>query len=121
VNIHFPWRLSIGDHSLIGEEVFILNFEPISIGEQCCISQRVFLCTGNHDYRDPLFPYRNRAIDIEDGAWVGAQSFVGPGVKIGEEAVVSAGSIVTKDLPPRMVCAGNPCLPVKPRWNEETT
>src|SRR5579863_4303706 len=45
VNIHFPWKLSVGDHSWIGEEVFILNFEPVTIGAQCCISQRTFLCT----------------------------------------------------------------------------
>jgi acetyltransferase-like isoleucine patch superfamily enzyme len=101
VNIHFPRKFSIGDHSLIGEEVFILNFEPISIGEQCCISQRAFLCTGNHDYRDWMFSYRNRPIRTEDGAWVGAQVFVAPGVTVGEEAVAAAGSIVTKDLPPR--------------------
>jgi putative colanic acid biosynthesis acetyltransferase WcaF len=116
VNIHFPWRLSVGDHSLIGEEVLILNFEPVTIGEQCCISQRVFLCTGNHDYRDPLFPYRNRPIRIEDGAWIGAQVFVGPGVTVGAEAVAAAGSIVTKDLPAGMVCSGNPCVPIKERW-----
>lgn len=118
VNIHFPWRLTIGDHCLVGEEAFILNFEPITIGTQCCISQRVFLCTGNHDYQDPLFPYRNAPITLGDGVWVGAQAFVGPGVTLGDESVITAGSIVTKSLPPRMVCGGNPCVPLKPRWKE---
>jgi putative colanic acid biosynthesis acetyltransferase WcaF len=119
VNIHFPWKLAIGDHAWIGEEVFILNFEPITIGAHCCISQRVFLCAGNHDYRLPGMPYRNRPIMIEDGAWVGAQSFVGPGVTVGTEAVISAGSVVTRSQPPKMVCAGNPCVPVKDRWKKE--
>jgi putative colanic acid biosynthesis acetyltransferase WcaF len=116
VNIHFPWKLSVGDFAWIGEEVFILNFEPVSIGAHCCLSQRAFLCTGNHDYRQPDFPYRNRPITIEDGAWVGAQSFVAPGVVIGCEAVIAAGSVVTRDQPAQMVCAGNPCVPVRQRW-----
>ncbi len=116
VNIHFPWKLSVGDFTWIGEEVFILNFEPVTIGAHCCLSQRAFLCTGNHDYRQPDFPYRNRPIRVEDGAWVGAQSFVAPGVTLGCEAVVAAGSVVTHDQPAQMVCAGNPCVPVRQRW-----
>ena len=115
VNIHFPWKLAVGDHSWIGEEVFILNFEPCIIGRHCCLSQRVFVCGGNHDYRDPAFSYRNAPVTINDGAWVGAQSFVGPGVEIGESAVVAAGSVVTLSLPPSMVCRGNPCRPIRPR------
>lgn len=116
VNIHFPWKLSIGDHAWIGEEVFVLNLEPVTIGAHCCVSQRAFLCTGNHDYRQPNMPYRNRPITIEDGAWIGAQSFVGPGVVIGSEAVIAAGSVVTNNQPGQMICAGNPCIPVKKRW-----
>jgi putative colanic acid biosynthesis acetyltransferase WcaF len=119
VNIHLPWKLVIGEHSWLGEEVFILNFEPVVIGAHCCISQRSFLCTGNHDFRQPEMPYRNRPIAIEDGAWVGAQVFVSPGITIGTEAVVTAGSVVTKSLPGKMVCSGNPCVPLKPRWVEK--
>lgn len=116
VNIHFPWKLLVGNFAWIGEEVFILNFEPVIIGAHGCISQRTFLCTGNHDYRKPDMPYRNAPITVEDGAWVGAQCFVGPGVVIGSEAVITAGSIVTKDQPPRKVCGGNPCAVIKDRW-----
>ena len=118
VNIHLPWKLSIGDHAWIGEEAFLLNFEPLSIGSNSCISQRAFLCGGNHDYRDPAMKYRNGPITIGDGAWVGAQVFVGPGVAIGVDAVVTAGSIVTKGLPEGQVCSGNPCVPVKARWED---
>ena len=116
INIHFPWKLSIGDHVWIGEEVFILNLEPVTIGAHCCISQRAFICTGNHDYRRPDMAYRSQPIVIEDGAWVGAQVFVSPGVTIGTDAVIAAGSVVTRSLPAEMVCSGNPCVPVKPRW-----
>ncbi len=116
VNIHLPWKLKIGDNAWIGEEVFILNFEPVSIGANACISQRAFLCTGNHDYRAEDFAFRNEPIVIGDGAWIGAQCFVGPGVKIGDECVATAGSIITTSLPENQICSGNPCKPIKPRW-----
>lgn len=116
VNIHFPWKLVIGDFAWLGEEVFILNFEPVNIGAHCCISQRAFLCAGNHDYRRPEMPYRNQPIIIEDGVWVGAQVFVAPGVKIGREAVITAGSVVTISQPGERICGGNPCAPRKNRW-----
>lgn len=119
VNIHFPWKLKIGDHSWIGEEVFLLNFELISIGSNCCLSQRAFLCAGNHDFREPSFSYRNAPIQVEDGCWVGAQSFVGPGVQLGAECVITAGSIVTCDQPTGMICSGNPCRPKAERWPKE--
>jgi putative colanic acid biosynthesis acetyltransferase WcaF len=116
VNIYFPWKLSVGDFAWIGEEVFILNFEPVTIGAHACVSQRAFLCTGNHDYRKPDMPYRNAPIIVEDGAWIGAQCFVGPGVTVGNEAVITAGSIVARSQPHRKVCGGNPCVVIKDRW-----
>ena len=119
VNIHLPWKLAIGDFTWIGEEVFILNLEPVTIGAHCCISQRAFLCTGNHDYRRLDMPYRNQPIRIEDGAWVGAQVFVAPGVTVGSEAVVLAGSVVAGNVVPGMVCSGNPCRPRRPRWAQD--
>ena len=118
VNIHFPWKLTIGDHAWIGEEVWILNFEPVIVGAHACISQRAFLCGGNHDYRQPDMRYRNGPITVCDGAWIGAQVFVGPGVTVHEDAVVTAASVVTTDLPAGMVCGGNPCSPRKPRWKD---
>jgi putative colanic acid biosynthesis acetyltransferase WcaF len=119
VAIHFPWKLIVGEHSWIGEEAWILNFEPVEIGSHVCISQRAFLCAGNHDFRATDFRYRNAPIRIGDGAWIGAQSFVAPGVEVGRECVVCAGSVVTISLPAAMVCSGNPCMPRKVRW--ETT
>ena len=119
VNIHFPWKLSVGDDAWIGEQVEIYNFERVSIGANACISQRAFLCAGNHDYRDPAMCYRNAPVSIFDGAWIGACVVVGPGVRVGVDAVATAGSVVVKDLPEGMVCTGNPCVPVRPRWNDE--
>lgn len=118
VNIHMPWKLEIGDHVWIGEEVFLLNFEKLTIGNNVCISQRAFLCGGNHNYKIPEMPYRNGPITLEDGCWVGASSLVSPNVVIGTNCVVSAFSFVRSSLPPDKVCEGNPAKPVKNRWTE---
>ena len=118
VNIHFPWKLTVANHVWIGEECFILNFEPVTIGAHACLSQRTFLCGGNHDFRSPNFEYRNKPITIGSGSWIGAQSFISPGVEIGANTVVAAGSIVTKSLPVNAVCAGNPCEVKSARWKD---
>ncbi len=119
VNIHFPWKLELGNWCWLGEEVFILNFELVRIGDYACVSQRAFLCGGNHDFRDPAFRFRNGPISIGDGAWVGAQVFVGPNVEVGEETVVAAGSVVTKSLPENRIFSGNPARDSGMRWREK--
>lgn len=116
VNIHLPWKLEIGDDVWIGEEVFILNFDKTTIGNNACISQRAFLCGGNHNYLDPAMPYRNGPINIQDGAWVGACCFIGPNITVGVDAIVTAGSIVTTNLPANGIYKGNPANFVKNRW-----
>ncbi len=116
VNIHFPWKLDIGNHVWIGEEVFLLNFEKLTIGNNVCISQRAFICGGNHDYLDPTMPYRNGPISLKDGCWVGANSFVGPNVVIGTDAIVSAFTIISKSIPENTIYAGNPAKYIKQRW-----
>jgi putative colanic acid biosynthesis acetyltransferase WcaF len=115
VRITFPWKLELGRNTWLGEDAWLLNLAPIRIGSNVCISQRAFLCTGNHDWSDPSFRLLTAPITIEDGAWIGAASFVGPGVTVGTHTVVSAGSVVTSSLPPYMICAGNPCQPLRPR------
>lgn len=117
VNIHMPWKLSIGDHCWIGEEVWVLNFEPVTIGSHCSISQRAFLCTGNHDYRSVDMKYRNAPISIGDGAWVGAQAFVAPGVEIGAEAVIAAGSVVAQSVAAAQVFTSEAGFSSRQRWS----
>lgn len=116
VNIHFPWKLQIGDNVWIGEEAFFLNFEKLSIGSNVCVSQRAFLCGGNHDYTISSMPYRNGPITLEDGSWVGANTFIGPNVIIGTDTVVSAGSVVTQSLAENGIFRGNPAQFIKNRW-----
>jgi putative colanic acid biosynthesis acetyltransferase WcaF len=116
VNIHFPWKLALGDFVWLGEEVNIINFEQVRIGSNACISQQVFLCAAGHDYRDPAFSYRNAPISIGSGVWLQARVFVCPGVSIGEEALVTACSFVKDDLPANRLCTGNPAVPAGLRW-----
>lgn len=116
VNIHFPWKLEIGNHVWIGEETFLLNFEKLTIGNNVCISQRAFLCGGNHDYKVSSMPYRNGIITLQDGCWIGASSFIGPNVIIGTDTVISANSVVTKSLSENGIYSGNPIQLIKNRW-----
>jgi putative colanic acid biosynthesis acetyltransferase WcaF len=115
VNIHFPWRLEIGDHVWLGEECWILNLAPVVIESNVCISQRAFLCTGNHDYKSPTFDLITKPINIEHGAWIGAGTFVGPGVRVGNHAVLTAGSVATVDLQPFGIYRGHPAIRIKER------
>jgi len=113
--IKFPWRLTVGDNVWIGEEAEVLNLAAVTIGDDVCISQRAFLCTGNHDYRSPTFALITEPIRIESGAWLGAMAFVGPGVTVRSHAVLTAGSAAIEDLPAYTVNRGNPAAPIRER------
>ena len=115
VKITFPWKLSVGDYVWLGEECWLLNLAPIGIESSVCISQRAFLCTGNHDYKSASFDLITQPIRVEAGAWIGANAFVGPGVSVGSHAVLTAGSVATGDLKPSGIYQGNPAVWVKER------
>ncbi|WP_258724177.1 DapH/DapD/GlmU-related protein [Cellulomonas sp. NS3] len=100
VRVHWPWKLSIGNDTWIGEGSWILNLEPVTIGSDVCVSQSVLLCTGSHDRRSPTFEFDNAPIWIDDGAWLAARSTVLRGTRVGRGAVVGAGALVTRDVPP---------------------
>jgi putative colanic acid biosynthesis acetyltransferase WcaF len=121
VKVWEPWNLEIGDFSVLGKNVEVYNLALIRLGSHCVVSQRTYLCSATHDYSDPSFPLYSKPIDIGSSAWVAAGVFVGPGIKIGEGAVVGAYSVVTKDVPSWMVCAGNPCRPLKRRRLKENS
>ena len=115
VKITFPWKLTLGDHVWLGEECWLLNLEKIIIADNVCLSQRAFLCTGNHNYKSPTFDLIVKPIQVEAGAWIGAGAFVGPGVTVGNHAVLAAGSVATDDLQPYGIYRGNPAVLVKQR------
>lgn len=118
VRITYPWKITIGDHSWIGDDVELYSLGEIIIGSNTVISQHSYLCGGDHDYRLPDFPIRSRTIRVEDEAWVACHVFIAPGVTIGHGAVIGARSAVFEDMPAKMVCVGSPCRPIKPRLPE---
>ena len=120
VKVTFPWKLRIGDNVWLGEDAWLLNLEPISIESNVCLSQRAMLCTGNHDYNSPTFALRNQPIHLECGSWIAASAWVGPGVRVGSHAVLTAGSVTAKDLEPYGVYRGNPAIKVRRRRIEAT-
>lgn len=108
VNITFPWKLTLGDRVWIGDEVSILSLERIEIGSDVCVSQRVFLCTGSHDFSKDSFDLITLPIVIGDGCWIGAQSFVGPGVTFRPGSRCLAGAVVVKDVEAGETVSGVP-------------
>jgi putative colanic acid biosynthesis acetyltransferase WcaF len=115
VKITFPWKLTIGDHVWLGEECWLLNLEQIIIGNNVCISQRAFLCTGSHNYKLATFDLITKPITVKDGVWLGADCWVGPGVVAGADSVLTASSVATKDLEPGGIYRGNPAVLLKQR------
>lgn len=115
VNIKHPWRLSIGDHSWIGEGVWIDNLVEVEIGSNACVSQEAFLLTGNHDYKSARFTLIAKPIRVEDGAWMGARSVVCPGVTVGRNAVLTVACVLTQDADANGIYAGNPGKKVRTR------
>ncbi len=112
VNISFPWRLTIGDHVWIGEDVGILTLAPVTIESNVCISQRTYLCTGSHDFRREDFKLQVAPITVREGSWIAAASFIAPGIEIGSGAIVSAGSVVFASVAPKTFVRGNPATVV---------
>jgi putative colanic acid biosynthesis acetyltransferase WcaF len=92
--------LIVGNNTWIGEGAWILNLEPVEIGNDVCISQDVLVCTGSHDFRSPTFEFDNGRIVIEDGVWLAARSTVLRGVRIGRNSLVGATALVTRDIAP---------------------
>lgn len=119
VRITYPWKVRIGHHAWIGDNAELYSLGPIEIGAHAVVSQRSYLCAGDHDYTDPAFPIRGHRVVVGPQAWVAADVFVAPGVSIGEGAVIGARSSVFTDMPAGMVCMGYPCRPVKQRVMKE--
>jgi putative colanic acid biosynthesis acetyltransferase WcaF len=115
VRVKFPWRLQVGDHCWIGEDVWLDNLAEIRVGNHCCLSQGAYLCTGSHDWGRARFDLVVKPILLEDGVWIAARSVVGPGVTAGRGAILGLGSVATRDLLPWHVYQGLPAKSVKRR------
>lgn len=113
--VTYPWKVKIGEHSWIGDEVCLYSLGEISIGAHSVISQRSYICAAAHRSDSPSFTIYSDPVTIGDGCWVATDVFVGPGVSIGDSAVVGARSSVWSDLPAGQICRGNPARVVRAR------
>lgn len=115
VRIKYPWFLVMGDHVWLGEEVWIDSLGPVTLGSDICVSQGAYLCTGNHDWRDPRFTRFLRPIEVHDQAWIGARAILCPGATIGRGAVLAAGTVLAGSAQAGMIYRGNPAACIGPR------
>ena len=115
VRTTYPWKISIGDYSWVGDDVVLYSLGEIHIGKNTVISQKTYVCTGGHDYKKISFDIYAEKIIIEDEVWLATDVFVAPGVKIGRGTVVGARSSVLNNLPTEKICYGNPAKPIKDR------
>lgn len=113
--ITYPWKISIGDYSWIGDEVVLYSLGDIEIGSNTVISQRSYICTGSHQYNSEGFNIYAKKISIGNKCWLATDVYIAPDVTIGDATIVGARSSVFKDLPPNKVCKGNPAKPFKDR------
>lgn len=117
VKVKFPWRLTVGDFAWIGENVWIDNIAPVIIENHVCLSQGVYLCTGNHNWNHPDFKLIPAPIYIQESSWIAAKSVIGPGVTVGKGAVLTLGGVTGQSLEPMIIYGGNPAQPIKKRLN----
>lgn len=110
-----PWNLEMGNYSCLGDRVDCYCVDRITLGAHTTVSQYSFLCSASHDDSHPQMPLIMAPIVIGSGAWIAADVFVGPGVSIGEGAVVGARASVFSDVPPWTVVGGNPARVIRKR------
>ena len=115
VNVKYPWKLIVGDHTWIGEHCAIENLALITLGKHVCLSQYSMLLTGNHNYKKTTFDLITSPIQLEDGVWIGAKAVVCPGVKAYSHSILTVGSIIKKDMEPYSIYSGNPAMKIRTR------
>jgi putative colanic acid biosynthesis acetyltransferase WcaF len=115
INIKYPWHLSIGDNSWIGEGVWLDSLARIEIGSNVCLSQDVMVETGNHDWSKPSFDLVVREVVIEDGAWAAVRSLLLPGSRLSSHAVLAAGAVLAGASEPYGIYTGNPAVRTRER------
>ena len=114
IYIHYPWKLTVGDYSWLAE-CRIENLAQVTIGSNVCVSQKAMLLTGNHDYKKVGFDLITKPIILADGAWIGANAVVCPGITANSHSVLTVGSVATKNLEAYAIYQGNPAVKVKDR------
>jgi len=115
-----PWNLICADQVTAADGAEIYNPAPVTFGSHAILSQNAYVCGATHDYNDDAFPLIAYAMNFGAYAWVCARASVGPGVNMGEGAVLGLGSIASRDLDPWTVYAGVPAVKVKDRQREHS-
>lgn len=115
VEITYPWKVYVGDYSWIGDNATLYSLGRIFIGAHCVVSQKSYICAGDHDPESIDFAIRGRDIKIEDEVWIATDVFVAPGVRVGTGSIIGARSSVFSDMPPSTICMGSPCIPARTR------
>jgi len=120
VKVWAPWNVEMGSYVAIDDDVNLYSADKIKIGTKVAISRNAFICTASHDITKANRPLVTAPIEICDGVWIGAHAIILPGVTVGEGAVVGACAVVTKDVEPWTVVAGNPAKFIKKRVIRES-
>lgn len=118
VYVKFPWLVSIGSRTSVNRGVeFYPDFEGrhrIDVGADCYIAPHVRFLAAGHDL-DNLTAHTGGDITVADGVWLGAGAILLPGVTVGRDSVVAAGSVVTADVPPSTIVGGVPARVLRDR------
>lgn len=117
--IEYPWNLTMGAYSSLGERTWAYAMAPILIGEKCCIGNDVYLLTGSHDVDSKNFILVTRPIIIQSCTWIATGAYILPGVTLEEGSVISAKSLVSKEVIAWTVVGGNPAKFIKKRIIKE--
>ncbi|WP_322086229.1 acyltransferase [Burkholderia sp. BCC1999] len=112
------YHISIGDNTVVNRYTYMDGRVPLTIGNNVNISHYTLIQTLTHDPQNPDFVCLCKPVVIEDHVWIGARAIISPGVRIGEGAVVGAGSVVTRDVEPYTIVAGNPARFIKERTRD---
>lgn len=105
----------MGEHATLGEGAYCYSMASIRIEDHVVVSQYAFLCTASHAIDEPGNPIVTAPITLKKASWIFAQAFIGPGVTVGEGAIVGARAVVMKDVPTGTIVAGNPARPIRKR------
>ena len=113
--IQIPWNLTMKHRACLGEHANAYSLGMIEVQEGATVAQEAYLCTGTHDFKDPSLQLITKPITIGKNSFIGARAMILPGVCIGDEVIVGAMSVVSKDVPDHQVVAGNPAKKIEER------
>ena len=115
VRTYYPWNVHIGAMCILGDQAELYSLGKIAIGDRAMLSQETYLCAGTHDHTDIRLPLLTPPVHIGQDAWICARAFIGPGVTVGDGAVVAACGVAVKDVEPWTIVGGNPAKFLKRR------